>query len=157
MNSKTIFAVFFVLTGALILYGCVNSGPSQDNGIPQGGLQGGFNMTAEQRQALMLERQRLAESVCAGKNEGDSCVMQFARGSGSVPNSTARNFTAGNPSNPRNFSNFTPSFNPSGRPPNGFRGNGTGGSGGNATVMGTCETQEGKLLCVIARQGGQTS
>ncbi|MFH0973516.1 MAG: hypothetical protein V1817_01870 [Candidatus Micrarchaeota archaeon] len=152
-TAFTILAVFLVLTGALFLYGCVNSGPGQDNGMPQGGLQGGFtNMTAEQRQALADERQRLAESACAGKNEGDACAMQFARGGGSVPNSTARNFNAGNQSNPRNF---TPSFNPSGRPPNAFGGNGTGGNGVSENATGTCETQEGKLLCVIARQGGQ--
>jgi hypothetical protein len=38
------------------------------------------NMTDEQRQHLLIDRQKTAQDACNGKNEGDTCQMKSPRG-----------------------------------------------------------------------------
>ena len=93
LNVVPIIAV--VLIASIFIMGCTSQG---DQGQPAtgpggngsfgpgfGGMGGGFrngtggfgNLTPEQRQQMMAQRQQQAMDACNGKAQGDSCGISF--------------------------------------------------------------------------------
>jgi len=82
---KNILTLFFVLImlAISVLSGCNSGNPnfSGRQGLGPAALQGGwqsnrtrgFNLTEEERQNMINQRQLLAVESCQGKNEGDNC------------------------------------------------------------------------------------
>jgi hypothetical protein len=76
--------IAFLLISSIILSGCTASNTSSitNNSSRQHQWQNRTmtNLTEEQRQQMINERQQLAISACQNKMENDSCVMQGQRG-----------------------------------------------------------------------------
>ena len=70
----------FKLVVLLILIVIINTGCSDRRRSFDGRERFG-NMTDEQREQMMRERQKLATQACEGKAEGATCIMESPRGS----------------------------------------------------------------------------
>ena len=89
IRMKIILTVFIsLLILSLFLVGCSSDEGKRFQGGPRGDFPGdrdfrlnkSMNMSDEERQAMMEERQQNMIEACSGKNEGDKCQIQSPRG-----------------------------------------------------------------------------